>query len=185
MVENPKSDSAPIAAPSFRFATADDIAVIDELDSFSTSPTRDIHREMEKYFGSVDPSTHERTLIFLAEVEGRVVAKAEVNPAPSKMGRCAWIYQARGCPPGFPFARPGPAVAPACDRLCSQRVAPGGPGSPRMGRKPARRAPLSIAGLQPTTSRTLLSPVALIPRRWNLRAFFSLQFVTNPNKLSS
>jgi ribosomal protein S18 acetylase RimI-like enzyme len=84
MVENPKSDSAPIAAPSFRFATADDIAVIDELDSFSTSPTRDIHREMEKYFGSVDPSTHERTLIFLAEVEGRVVAKAELMLPPQK-----------------------------------------------------------------------------------------------------
>lgn len=78
MVENLQSDSAPIAAPSFRFATADDIALIDELDHFSTSPTRDIHREMEKYFGSVDPSTHERTLIFLAEVEGRVVAKAEL-----------------------------------------------------------------------------------------------------------
>src|SRR5579885_2670760 len=75
MVENPKSDSAPIAAPSFRFATADDIAVIDELDSFSTSPTRDIHREMEKYFGSVDPSPHERTLIFLAEVEGSTEPK--------------------------------------------------------------------------------------------------------------
>lgn len=84
MVENPKSDSAPIAAPFFRFATADDIAVIDELDSFSTSPTRDIHREMEKYFGSVDPSTHERTLIFLAEVEGRVAAKAELLLPPQK-----------------------------------------------------------------------------------------------------
>src|SRR5581483_6454514 len=82
MLENPKSDSAPIAVPSFRFATADDIALIDELDSFSTSPTRNIHREIEKYFGSVDPSTHERTLIFLAEVEGRVVAKAELMLPP-------------------------------------------------------------------------------------------------------
>lgn len=78
MVENPKGDSTPIAAPTFRFATAADIALIDELDSFSSSPTRDIPREMEKYFGSVDPSTHERTLIFLAEVAGKPVAKAEL-----------------------------------------------------------------------------------------------------------
>lgn len=92
MVENPKSDSAPIAVPSFRFATADDIALIDELDSFSTSPTRDIHREMEKYFGSVDPSTHERTLIFLAEVEARVVAKAELMlPPQESVGALGYI----------------------------------------------------------------------------------------------
>jgi GNAT superfamily N-acetyltransferase len=84
MVEHSKSESTPVVAPSFRFATADDIAVIDELDSFSTSPTRDIHREMEKYFGSVDPSTHERTLIFLAELEGRVVAKAELMLPPQQ-----------------------------------------------------------------------------------------------------
>lgn len=84
MVENPQGDRTPIAAPSFRFATADDIALIDELDRFSTSPTRDIHREMEKYFGSVDPSTHERTLIFLAEVAGRGVAKAELMVPPQE-----------------------------------------------------------------------------------------------------
>jgi len=75
-------DSTPIAAPTFRFATPDDIELINELDSFGSSPTRDIHREIEKYFGSVDPSTHERTLIFLAEVEGRVVAKAELMLPP-------------------------------------------------------------------------------------------------------
>jgi ribosomal protein S18 acetylase RimI-like enzyme len=84
MVENPKSERTPIVVPSFRLATADDIALIDELDSFSTSPTRDIHREMEKYFGSVDPSTHEHTLIFLAEVAGRVVAKAELMLPPQE-----------------------------------------------------------------------------------------------------
>lgn len=75
-------DSTPIAAPTFRFATPDDIELINELDSFGSSPTRDIHREIEKYFGSVDPSTHERTLIFLAEVEGRAVAKAELMLPP-------------------------------------------------------------------------------------------------------
>ena len=85
MVENSKGDSTPIAAPTFRFATPDDIELINELDSFSSSPTRDIHREMEKYFGSVDPSTHERTLIFLAEVEGQAVAKAELMLPPQEV----------------------------------------------------------------------------------------------------
>lgn len=85
MVENSKGDSASIAAPTFRFATPDDIELINELDSFSNSPTRDIHREMEKYFGSVDPSTHERTLIFLAEVRGRAVAKAELMLPPQEV----------------------------------------------------------------------------------------------------
>ena len=54
-----------------RLATPEDIGTIEQLDSFSTSPTRNIPRAMEKYFGSVDPSTHERTLIFLAENENR------------------------------------------------------------------------------------------------------------------
>jgi ribosomal protein S18 acetylase RimI-like enzyme len=61
-----------------RLATTEDIEQIERLDGFSTSPTRHIHRDMEKYFGSVDPSTHERTLIFLAEVNGILVAKAEL-----------------------------------------------------------------------------------------------------------
>jgi GNAT superfamily N-acetyltransferase len=82
MAEDLKNDRTPIVAPTFRFATVDDIALINELDSFSTSPTRDIHREIEKYFGSVDPSTHERTLIFLAEVDHRIVAKAELMLPP-------------------------------------------------------------------------------------------------------
>jgi ribosomal protein S18 acetylase RimI-like enzyme len=82
MVEHPKSESHPLASPIFRFATADDVALISELDSFSNSPTRDIHREMEKYFGSVDPSTHERTIIFLAEMEHKAVAKAELMLPP-------------------------------------------------------------------------------------------------------
>ncbi|HEU5381078.1 MAG TPA: N-acetyltransferase [Ktedonobacteraceae bacterium] len=82
MVETPKGDSHSITAPSFRFATPTDIALIEHLDSFSASPTRDIHREMEKYFGSVDPSTHEHTLIFLAEMAGRTVGKAELMLPP-------------------------------------------------------------------------------------------------------
>ena len=65
-----------------RLATPEDISLIEELDSFSSSPTRHIHREMDKYFGSVDPSTHEKTLIFLLEVDGRVAAKAELMIPP-------------------------------------------------------------------------------------------------------
>ncbi|HCI82324.1 MAG TPA: hypothetical protein DHW02_21830 [Ktedonobacter sp.] len=61
-----------------RLATPDDISTIEHLDSFSTSPTREIHRDMERYFGSVDPSTHERTLIYLAERDGVAAAKAEL-----------------------------------------------------------------------------------------------------------
>lgn len=61
-----------------RIATPQDIPQIERLDSFSTSPTRYIHRAMEKYFGPVDPSTHEQIVIFLAEVAGVAAAKAEL-----------------------------------------------------------------------------------------------------------
>src|SRR5579875_3775438 len=63
-------NTPPTAPLAIRLATPDDIDIITYLDSFSTSPTRNIHREMQKYFGSVDPSTHERTLIFLAAADG-------------------------------------------------------------------------------------------------------------------
>ena len=48
----------PTTALAIRLANPEDISLIERLDSFSASPTRDIHRDMEKYFGSVDPSTH-------------------------------------------------------------------------------------------------------------------------------
>lgn len=67
-----------------RLATPDDIPLINSLDSYSDSPTRDIHRDIEKYFGSVDPSTHEKTLIFLVEVEGVGAAKAELMLPPAE-----------------------------------------------------------------------------------------------------
>nr|BBH88806.1 hypothetical protein KTC_35570 [Thermosporothrix sp. COM3] len=70
-------------ALTFRLATPEDVEAIDYLDSFSNSPTRNIHREMEKYFGSVDPSTHEYTLIFLAELDGQCCAKVELMLPPS------------------------------------------------------------------------------------------------------
>jgi ribosomal protein S18 acetylase RimI-like enzyme len=71
-------DESPTTQLVIRLATPEDIPQIELLDSLSLSPTRNIHREMEKYFGSVDPSTHERTLIFLGEANGRALAKAEM-----------------------------------------------------------------------------------------------------------
>lgn len=78
-------DESPIAPPVIRLATPEDMQIVDELDRMSSSPTRAIHREMEKYFGSVDPSTHERTLIFLASVGEHVAAKAELMLAPASV----------------------------------------------------------------------------------------------------
>ena len=77
------SDEIPAASPVIRLATPEDIAVIDELDRLSLSPIRKIHRDMEKYFGSVDPSTHERSLIFLVQIGERVAGKAELLLAPT------------------------------------------------------------------------------------------------------
>lgn len=77
------SDSQSAKAVVIRLATIEDLTHIEHLDSFSSSPTRAIHRDMEKYFGSVDPSTHEQTLIFLAEIEGIVRAKAELMLPPA------------------------------------------------------------------------------------------------------
>src|SRR2546421_12404889 len=76
-------DEQSSTALSIRLATCADLAQIEHLDSFSISPLRDIHREVEKYFGSVDPSTHERTLIFLAEVNGFTAGKAELMLPPA------------------------------------------------------------------------------------------------------
>ena len=75
-----------------RIATPDDLPYIERLDSLSDSPTRDIHRDMEKYFGSIDPSTHERTLIFLGELSNVVAAKAELMvPAQETMHPVGYI----------------------------------------------------------------------------------------------
>lgn len=71
-------DELPTTPLVMRLAVAEDIDQVEHLDGFSTSPTRDIHRDIEKYFGSIDPSTHEHTLIFLAEVDGAAAAKVEL-----------------------------------------------------------------------------------------------------------
>ena len=70
-----RSAGMPLAV---RIATSVDLPHVERLDALSASPTRNIHRDMEKYFGSVDPSTHERTVIFLGEMLDVVVAKAEL-----------------------------------------------------------------------------------------------------------
>jgi len=72
--------------PLIRLATPQDIQVIEDLDRRSSSPTRDIHRDMEKYFGSVDPTTHERNFIFLVEVGEQVAGKAELLTPPLEAG---------------------------------------------------------------------------------------------------
>jgi RimJ/RimL family protein N-acetyltransferase len=86
-----------------RLATPEDIELIEWLDSFSASPTRDIHRAMDKYFGSIDPTTHERTLIFLAELDHQVIAKTELmipsadsNPAVGYIKRVIVHPEQRG-----------------------------------------------------------------------------------------
>ena len=75
-------DEKPTTPLVVRIATPEDIPQIERLDSFSTSPTRYIHRAMEKYFGPIDPSTHEQIVIFLAEVAGVAAAKAELMLPP-------------------------------------------------------------------------------------------------------
>jgi ribosomal protein S18 acetylase RimI-like enzyme len=79
------TDEMPTAPLVIRQATRDDIEQIELLDSFSSSPTRNIHREVEKYFGSVEPSIHEQTLVFLAEVGGTIAAKAELMLPPTNL----------------------------------------------------------------------------------------------------
>ena len=85
--------AAPAAKFFLRLAQLDDIAAIEWLDTFGTSPHRAISRDVDKYFGSVDPSIHERNLIFLAELAPavtttdpyRVVGKAELLLAPTML----------------------------------------------------------------------------------------------------
>lgn len=83
-------DEQPTSRSIIRIAAPEDVATIEELDSLSTSPTRNIHREMEKYFGSVDPTTHERTLIFLNEVDSIIAAKAELMLPPLSPHEESW-----------------------------------------------------------------------------------------------
>ncbi|MHB8597032.1 MAG: GNAT family N-acetyltransferase [Ktedonobacteraceae bacterium] len=77
-------DEKPTMQLVVRIATPEDIPQIERLDSFSTSPTRYIHRAMEKYFGPIDPSTHEQIVIFLVEVIGVAAAKAELMLPPQE-----------------------------------------------------------------------------------------------------
>lgn len=77
------AESGPTTGLVIRQATVDDIAVIEALDRYSTSPVRYIHQDLQKYFGSLDPTMHERNVIFLAELDGVIVGKAELVLAPA------------------------------------------------------------------------------------------------------
>ncbi len=87
------SEAPAVPTPTFtiRVADVDDVPAIDWLDTFGSSPTRDIHRMVSQYFGSVDPTVHEHNIIYLAEMAGpeptdlpfRAVGKAELLLAPS------------------------------------------------------------------------------------------------------
>jgi ribosomal protein S18 acetylase RimI-like enzyme len=68
-----------------RLAEVDDIPAIEALDRLSTSPFREIHQDLQKYFGSLDPSMHERNLIFLALADAALVGKAELVLAPASV----------------------------------------------------------------------------------------------------
>lgn len=92
-------DEKPTTPLVVRIATPEDIPQIERLDSFSTSPTRYIHRAMEKYFGPIDPSTHERILIFLAEVAGVAAAKAELMLPPQQATETQEDIQEAACHP--------------------------------------------------------------------------------------
>jgi ribosomal protein S18 acetylase RimI-like enzyme len=65
MTERSPEDSAVFT---IRLADVGDVPAIDWLDTFGTSPHRNINRGVANYFGSVDPSTHERNVIFLASL---------------------------------------------------------------------------------------------------------------------
>src|SRR5260370_34222839 len=77
-------DDLPAESLLIRLATGADIATFEELDSFSTSPTRNLRQEIEEYFGSVDPSTHGRTLIFLTAIAGNTAAEPELMVPPTE-----------------------------------------------------------------------------------------------------
>lgn len=76
------AESDPTMAFVIRQATIDDIPAIEALDRAGSSPLRNIHQDLQKYFGSLDPTMHEHNLIFLAEVKGLAVGKAELVLAP-------------------------------------------------------------------------------------------------------
>jgi ribosomal protein S18 acetylase RimI-like enzyme len=79
------AESGPTTELVIRQATVDDIADIEALDRYGTSPLRNIHQDLQKYFGSLDPSMHEQNVIFLAVLDGAVVAKAELVLSPKTL----------------------------------------------------------------------------------------------------
>jgi ribosomal protein S18 acetylase RimI-like enzyme len=72
----------PSMALLIRMAEPEDIPAIEALDRYSDSPLRAIHQDLQKYFGSLDPSLHEHNSIFLALIGSIPVGKVELVLAP-------------------------------------------------------------------------------------------------------
>jgi ribosomal protein S18 acetylase RimI-like enzyme len=72
----------PAKALVIRLAEVEDIPAIEALDQYGDSPLRAIHQDLQKYFGSLDPSMHERNRIFLALLGPEAVGKVEVVFSP-------------------------------------------------------------------------------------------------------
>jgi ribosomal protein S18 acetylase RimI-like enzyme len=72
----------PAKALVIRLAEVEDIPAIEGLDQYGNSPFRAIHQDLQKYFGSLDPSMHERNSIFLALLGSELVGKAELVLSP-------------------------------------------------------------------------------------------------------
>ncbi|HEY7125709.1 MAG TPA: GNAT family N-acetyltransferase [Ktedonobacterales bacterium] len=72
----------PAKALVIRLAEVEDIPAIEALDQYGNSPLRAIHQDLQKYFGSLDPSMHERNTILLACIGSEAVGKAELVLAP-------------------------------------------------------------------------------------------------------
>ncbi len=72
----------PAKALVIRLAEVEDIPAIEALDQYGNSPLRAIHQDLQKYFGSLDPSLHERNSIFLALLGSEAIGKAELVLAP-------------------------------------------------------------------------------------------------------
>lgn len=81
----PMAEDGPTQELVIRQATVDDLSLIEALDRYSDSPLRDIHHDLQKYFGSLDPSMHERNVIFLAALDALTVGKAELVLAPTSL----------------------------------------------------------------------------------------------------
>lgn len=74
-----------------RIADISDKDAVEYLDGLGSSPLRSIEFDLEKYFGSSDPSSHEKYIIFLAEYNKVPIAKVEL----------VWVKEGNDSPTGY------------------------------------------------------------------------------------